>query len=117
MGNFILSHRIEKSAQSSARQTAESMFKIIQFVFYRVPEQNKAKFLSRVRGKVVRLNPGTLSTKTLPPTAAIGQSIGLAKNLLYGLNPGFIQEVLVELVKLLATTPQKTTPLPPGAGA
>ena len=116
MNNFRLSRRIEKVAQSPAQRTAESMFKIIQFMFYRVPEKNKAKFLSRVRGKMVKLNPAALGTKPLPPTAAIGQAVGLAKNLLYGLNPNFIQEVLAELVKMLATAPQQMPPLPPGTG-
>jgi hypothetical protein len=92
------------------------MFKIIQFMFYRVPDKNKAKFLSRVRGKIVKLNPSALGVKPLPPTAAIGQAVGLAKNLLYGLNPNFIQEVLAELVKMLAITPQRMAPLPPGTG-
>ena len=114
---FRLSNRIEKTAQTPAQRTAESLFKIIQFMFYRVPDKNKAKFLSRVRGKIVKLNPGMLGTKPLPPTAAIGQAVGLAKNLLYGLNPNFIQEVLSELVKLLSTVPQPIKPLPPSAGA
>ena len=117
MNNFKLSSRdIQKVAQDPAHRTAESMFKIIQFMFYRVPDKNKAKFLSRVRGKVVKIDPSLLGIKALPPTAAIGQSIGLVKNLLYGLNSNFIQQVLVELVKILTTAPRKMRQLPPSAG-
>lgn len=117
MNSFKLSYRMEKIAQAPAQRTAESLFRIIQFMFYRVPDKNKARFLSRVRGKIIKLNPGALGVKPLPPTAAIGQAVGLAKNLLYGLNPNFIQEVLSELVKLLSLPPQKIKPLPPHAGA
>ncbi len=103
-------------AQTPAQRTAESMFKIMQFMFYRVPDKHKQKFLARVRGKVTKINPVEISNKPLPPTAAIGQSIGLTKNLLFGLNPNFVQEVLSELVKLLAKKPEHIPPLPPGTG-
>jgi hypothetical protein len=116
MTSFKLSSRIEKTAQSPAQRTAESMFKIMQFMFYRVPEKNKAKFLSRVRGKVTKINPAEISNKPLPPTAAIGQAVGLTKNLLFGLNPSFVQEVLAELVKVLAKKPKRGLQLPPGTG-
>ena len=116
MSTFKLSSRIEKVAQTPAQRTAASMFKIMQFMFYRVPEKNKAKFLSRVRGKITKISPAEIANKPLPPTAAIGQAVGLTKNLLFGLNPNFIQEVLSELVKILAKKPGFMKPLPPGTG-
>jgi len=99
MSDFPLSKRAQVSA---AQKTAESLFKIIQFLFYRVPPKSRQKFISRLRGKLVRLHPGTLSMKKMPPSSAIGQGISLTKNLLNGLNPAFTQQVLLELSRLLS---------------
>jgi len=115
MDNFQLSCRVEKQAQvDAALRTAQSLFKIIQFLFYRVPEKDKSKFFARVRGKIIRLSPAELGVKELPPTSAIGQAITLAKNLLFGLNPVFIRSVLMELTKILATKAPHVPPPPPG---
>ena len=104
MTEFKLSTRqIEKEAQDAARRTAVSLFKIIQFLFYRVSEKDKEKFFSRVRGKIVKINPSQIGAKKLPPSAVIGQSISLTKNILNGLNPSFVRSVLSELVKILNT--------------
>jgi hypothetical protein len=100
---FLLSKReIIKEAQDPAKRTAESLFKIIQFLFYRVPPKNKLRYLSRIRGKIVKIPPGQLAIKKTPPAAAIGQSIAISKNLLSGLNPTFVAKVLEELVRLLS---------------
>lgn len=104
MTDFKLSKRqFLKQADDPAKRTAESLFKIIQFVFYRVPASQQDKFISRLRGKIVRLHPGELGIKKMPPSSAIGQSVTMTKHLLSGLNPSFINQVITELVKLLAT--------------
>jgi len=106
---------VEAQAGTPAGRTAQSLFKIIQFLFYRVPHKDRKRFISRVRGKITRISPAEIGMKKLPPTASIGQAISLSKNLLSGLNPIFINEVLKELVKLLATsTPHVSTPPLPG---
>lgn len=109
MNNFKLSkrHIIIKEGQDPAKMTAESLFKIIKFMFYRVPEKQKNRFLSRLRGKIIRIHPGELSVKKLPPSSAIGQAISISKNLLSGLNPAFTNRVITELSKLLTTTTQE----------
>ena len=94
-----------KEAQRDAvRRTAHSLFKIIQFLFYRVPEKEKNRFFSRVKGKITRISPAEMGHKKMPPSAVIGQSVAIAKNLLSGLNPAFVGEVLRELARLLATS-------------
>jgi len=87
----------------AARRTAESILKIMQFVFYRVPREDRSRFLARIKGKIIRINPGEVGSKTMPPSSVIGQSVGLTKNLLSGLNPAFIQQVLIELARLLSS--------------
>lgn len=84
-----------------AKRTAMSLFKIIQFLFHRVPNEKKKNFYTRLRGKIIRMSPGDIGTKNMPASAAIGQSVGIAKNLLAGLNPDFVRKVLVELVHIL----------------
>jgi hypothetical protein len=101
-GLFLSKREIIKEAQDPAKRTAESLFKIIQFLFYRVPPKNKLRYLSRIRGKIVKIPPGQLAIKKTPPSAAIGQSIAISKNLLSGLNPTFVAKVLEELVRLLS---------------
>jgi hypothetical protein len=112
MSDFQLSKRAQVSA---AQKTAESLFKIIQFLFFRVPQKSRQKFLSRLRGKVLRIHPGTIGIKKMPPSAAIGQGISLTKNLLSGLNPAFVQQVLAELTRLLTTNIGRQPLSPPGA--
>lgn len=114
MNEFNLSKRqpFIKEGQDPAKQTADSLFKIIKFIFYRVPEKQKSRFMSRLRGKIVRLHPGELGVKNLPPSSAIGQAISLTKNLLTGLNPAFTNKVLMELVKMLATSQTEKRPIP-----
>lgn len=113
MNDFKLSKRhLTKEGQDPAQLTADSLFKIIKFIFYRVPEKQKSRFMSRLRGKIVRIHPGELGVKKLPPSSAIGQAVAITKNLLSGLNPAFTNKVIMELVKLLATTQKEKRPIP-----
>jgi hypothetical protein len=116
MSDISLSVRdIHKKAQPAAvLRTAQSLFKIIQFLLYRVPEKQKRRYLSRVRGKISRISPAELGVKTMPMSATIGQSISITKNLLSGLNPMFVNQVIVELSKLLSTAPGYMPPPAPG---
>jgi len=84
-------------------QAAASIFKIIQFMFHRVPVRLRGRFLRRLRGKVLRISSVDLGAKRLPPSSAIGQAIGITKNLLMGLDPGFVGQVIIELGKILGT--------------
>lgn len=102
--NFKLSKRqdnIVKEAIDPAQKTAESLFKIIQFLSYRIPKQNKRKYLNRVRGKIVQISPSEIEYKKMSPSAIVGQAVSFSKNLLSGLNPVFVGKVLEELVKML----------------
>lgn len=99
------SHLISKRAQkdqSPAKRTAESLFKIIEFAFYRVPPAERKRFFSRLRGKIIKLNPMDITSKEQPPASAVGQSITFAKHLLAGLRPAFVQQVLAELVAVIS---------------
>lgn len=96
------SELIKEAQLSPAQRTANSLFKIIQFLFYRVPLKNRRRYLSRVRGKVIKMVPSQMGIKKMPPASVIGQSVAITKNILSGLNPSFINEVLIELTNILA---------------
>ena len=98
------SFNISKRAalENPARMTAQSLFKIIKFLFYRVPPAKRPEFFSRLKGKIMRVSPGEISIKKLSPSSSIGQAISLSKNLLSGLNPNFVRAVLVELTHILS---------------
>ncbi len=107
MPEFHLSKRaklIEAATPEAmtAKRTAASLFKIIQFLFHRVPPDKKLQFFHRLRGKIMRVSPGDIGMKKTSPSSAIGQSISLSKSLLSGLNVNFVRAVLVELTYLLA---------------
>jgi transcription termination factor NusB len=95
------SYIITKIAVDPAEKTAESLFKIIQFLQYRVPKKNKKKYLNRIKGKVIKLSPAEMASKKIPLSATIGQSIAISKNILSGLSPVFINKVLEKLIRLL----------------
>jgi transcription termination factor NusB len=97
----IRQNNIIKEAADPAEKTAESLFKIIQFLQYRVPKKNKKKYLNRIKGKVIKLSPTELGEKKIPLSSVIGQSIAISKNILSGLSPVFINKVLEKLIRLL----------------
>ncbi len=102
---------ISKRAQDPVRRTAESILKIINFLLFRVPNKDKARYLQRIRGKVMRIPIGQMSVKRMPQTASIGQAISLTKNILSGLNPFFVKRVVDELAGMMAlSTPERRRP-------
>ena len=70
-------------------------------------EQDRRKYFSRVRGKVIRLSPAEMASKKMPPSSVIGQSVAISKNILSGLNPVFVGRVLEELIRLLTSNPER----------
>ena len=70
-------------------------------MFYRLSDQQKSEYMSRLRGKIIRLNPEELGSKNLPPEATLGQTVAITKHLLAGLDPAFVNQVMTELAKLL----------------
>lgn len=99
--NFYISKRAKEIELDPAKRTAVSLFKIIQFLFYRVPREKKLEFFNKLRRKMMKVSPGNISLKKMPPSSSIGQSLSITRNLLSGLNPQFVTKVLIELSTLL----------------
>lgn len=88
--------------EDSVYRTAESIHKIMIFMLYRVPPEKRGRFLSRIRGKVEEMNPVEMAGKRVPINSTIGQAVSVTKNILNGLNPEFVQQVLYQLMIILS---------------
>jgi len=104
----------EAQVDPQVRRTAESIVKIINFLMFRVPDKDKKRFMGRIRGKIQRLPAGQVGLKQMPPTATIGQAVSLTKNILAGLNPFFVKQVIDEVGRVLERVRdvQQPTPVP-----
>jgi bacterioferritin len=102
---------ISKRAEDPVRRTAESILKIINFLLFRVPQKDRNRYLQRIRGKLLKFPTGQMSMKKMPQTAAIGQSLSMAKNILSGLNPFFVKRVVDELANMMVLqAPERKRP-------
>ncbi len=77
-----------------AQRTADSIVKIINFLLFRVPQKDKARYLSRIKGKIIRIPVGEISQKKMPASSSIGQAISLTKQILSGFDPIFVRSVI-----------------------
>lgn len=80
---------------------AAALYEVIRFVLAKVPENKRFKRRMRLKEKIMQLNPNILSTKRLPEASAIGQSLTIIKNMMFGKSQPYIAEVLREILKRL----------------
>lgn len=74
---------------------------IIKFTLNKLPVEKRAPAIEKLRSKFYAFNANEISQKTLPPTAAIGQSITFVKHVLINQNPLYIRAVLNNLASNL----------------
>jgi hypothetical protein len=74
---------------------------IVKFTLNKLPIEARAPAIEKLREKFYSFNADEMSQKTLPPTAAIGQSITFVKHVLINQNPLYIREVLNNLASNL----------------
>lgn len=84
------------------RIMANALYEVVRFVLAKVPENQRIKRRMRLKEKIMQLNPNILSTKHLPEASAIGQSLTIIKNMMFGKSQTYISEVLRELIKRLS---------------
>jgi len=71
---------------------------VLKILLDRVPHKN---VYENMRNKISMLSPTEIAVKTLPDTAAYGQSITLIKTLLNGYSPDYVRHVLSTTIKNL----------------
>ena len=72
---------------------------IVKFIMRRIPYDQRVSRLIRLKDKINNLNEMEMSTKNMPATSAIGQSISFVKTVLTGHNPRYIREIISYICK------------------
>lgn len=67
---------------------------VIKFLITKMPESERSNAVQRIRNELLSLPVNEISSKKMPASASIGQSISLIKNTLSGKDPDFIRKVI-----------------------
>lgn len=74
---------------------------VIKFLIRNLPESQRNNSLKTLRDRVISLSEYEISSKEVPPSAALGQSVAFIKNMLSGKNPNYVRNVLSNTVKFM----------------
>jgi hypothetical protein len=102
MDRLKLSCRSKEAEIDPSIRTAQSLIKIFQFMFHRIPQKDKHDFFLKLKNKIIKLQPSEIGMKNISEKNAVSQATSFTKNLLSGLNPFFVKRTLMEVVKLLS---------------
>jgi len=83
------------------RLVGKYMADIIRFTLSRIEPEKRPSAINSLKRKIYALNETDLSTKDLPPSSAIGQSITFVKHVLFNHNAMYIREVINNIVRNL----------------
>jgi hypothetical protein len=89
------------SELGSAKQIGKYLSDIVRFIIARMPIDKRQNALEKVKNKFYIMPAEEISSKNLPDSAAIGQSITFVKHVLFNHDTNYIKEVLTNLVKNL----------------
>jgi hypothetical protein len=74
---------------------------IIRFIMMRISAERRPQSLHNLKNKIYNLSDLEIANKNLPAPAAMGQSITLVKNVLFGHNAVYVREVINNIIKNL----------------
>lgn len=74
---------------------------IIKFTLNRISPARRGMALAKLRTKIYHLNEQQLSTKVMPPSSSMGQSITFLKHVLFNHDAQYIREVLNNITRNL----------------
>lgn len=74
---------------------------IVRFILNRISPAKRQKSIDKLKTKFYYLDESELSTKKMPASSSLGQSITFVKTVLFNHNAKYIREVLNNLVKFL----------------
>jgi len=92
---------MKKEAQifsSNPQKVGQYLAHIVKFLLRRVPEKNRSKAVSKLKGKFKSLDVNALSSKNIPAYSSMGQAITFVKNVLFNNGPGYIEKVINSLI-------------------
>jgi len=74
---------------------------IVRFTLNRISSEKRPQSIQNLRNKLYYLNENEISSKKMPASSALGQSITFVKHVLFNQDASYIREVLNNLVKNL----------------
>lgn len=98
--------RMVKMAQSVIQmgdpvEAGKGIAAIMRFLLTRISLASRPNAISGLRDKIHKLDPHQISSKKLPASASIGQSLTFLKTILMGHDPMYIKRVLEEVSRSL----------------
>jgi|ERR1700722_11844299 len=85
----------------NAEQVGKYLSDIVKFVLNRVPIDKRQRAFQSLRNKFLTMNEADISSKQLPASSALGQSITFVKHVLFNHDAPYVRAVLDQLVKHL----------------
>jgi transcription termination factor NusB len=79
----------------------KSLADIIMFLLTRIPKENRAKAIQKMKSKILNINQSEISQNEMPDYASMGQSISFIKNILAGHDPDYVRMVLDAIARNL----------------
>ena len=84
-----------------ARVVGNYLANIVKFILNRISPAKRQRSIDKLKTKFYYLNENDLSTKKMPASSSMGQSITFVKTVLFNHNPKYIRDVLNNLIKYL----------------
>lgn len=83
------------------RYVGKYLADIIRFTLMRISPQKRPNSIASLKRKIYSLNENEISSKDLPPSSSMGQSITFVKHVLFNHNARYIRAVLNNIVRSL----------------
>ncbi len=85
----------------NSEQVGKYLSDIVKFTLQRLPPDKRQIAIDSLKQKFTNLNESEISSKQLPESAALGQSITFIKHILFNHDSRYVREVLNSLVRSL----------------
>lgn len=89
------------SELGNAEQVGRYLSDIVKFTIAKMQQEKRLNALQKLKQKFYSMNENEISSKNLPESAAVGQSITFVKHVLFNHDAKYIRDVLNALVRYL----------------
>lgn len=89
------------SELSNAEKVGKYLSDIVKFTLQRIPSDKRQHSIDNLKQKFTNLDVSEISSKQLPESAALGQSITFIKHVLFNHDANYVREVLNSIVRNL----------------
>ena len=89
------------SELGNAQQVGKYLSNIVKFTISKMQQEKRLQALQKLKQKFHAMNESEISSKNLPESAAVGQSITFVKHVLFNHDAKYIRDVLDALIRYL----------------